>query len=107
MERVIQASLSWVGSDGNCAASMTRHFNSWSELKNQVDWPLMSERIWKNTDEDGDRMRRRQAEFLVHKFFPLSCTTAITAMSRDSAALAAELVGEEIEVRIDRTWYYS
>ncbi|MDU0294705.1 DUF4433 domain-containing protein [Saccharothrix longispora] len=105
-EKALQGGIPWVGSDGNCAASMTRHFADWQDLQESIDWPLMSERMWNNTAEDGDRMRRRQAEFLVHEFFPLSCVTAIIAMSRDAATKVIGIVGSDLEVRVDRNWYY-
>jgi hypothetical protein len=37
----------------------------------------MGDRYWRNTDEDGDRKRRRAAEFLVYNFFPFSLVTGI------------------------------
>ncbi len=57
LSKVDQANLPWVGSDGNCAASLTAHTNDWIELEQLVDWGLMRERYWFNTQEDGDRMR--------------------------------------------------
>ncbi|MFL6126215.1 DUF4433 domain-containing protein, partial [Actinophytocola sp.] len=56
VETVLSNGLTWVGSDGNCAAAMTDHYNDWNELTRAIDWPLMTERIWRNTDEDGDRL---------------------------------------------------
>ncbi|WP_347667742.1 DUF4433 domain-containing protein [Micromonospora sp. B11E3] len=74
VERVHTAGVSWVASDGNCAASLTRFSPILDDLADLVDWPLLDERIWKNTPEDPDRVRRRMAEFLVHLEFPLRCS---------------------------------
>jgi ssDNA thymidine ADP-ribosyltransferase, DarT len=44
----------------------------------------MKETYWGDTREDGDRRRRRMAEFLVHKFFPFSLVSAIVTQSTDA-----------------------
>ena len=35
-----------------------------------IDWELMESKYWHDTDEDNSRKRRREAEFLIHKFCP-------------------------------------
>jgi hypothetical protein len=57
---------SFVVTDGNAGAALTAHFGTHNDMATQIDWPLMAARIWRNTDQDGDRRRRRAAEFLVH-----------------------------------------
>lgn len=71
LSAVHSAGLPWACSDGNARSGPTQFFNSWEELEAQTDWDIMSARIWKNTETDGDRRRRRMAEFLVKNFFPL------------------------------------
>jgi hypothetical protein len=53
--------------------------------------------IWADTLEDGDRVRRRQAEFLVHDAVPLSLVEQLAVI--DDAVSALPLV-----VRPD--WYF-
>ncbi|MET9631320.1 DUF4433 domain-containing protein [Lentzea sp. NPDC006480] len=106
VERVTAAGLNWVGSDGNCAAYITQHYNDWNELHNEVDWPLMKERYWSDTEEDGDRVRRRQAEFLVHRFLPLHCIGAIITKSEEVAKQARAIVGNNIPVHVRPNWYF-
>ncbi|MET8122961.1 DUF4433 domain-containing protein [Micromonospora sp. NPDC005291] len=71
LEKVHHAQLSWVASDGNCAATLTSFSGVLDDLAELVDWALMGERIWRNLPEDPDRVRRRMAELLVHREFPL------------------------------------
>ncbi|WP_431882205.1 type II toxin-antitoxin system toxin DNA ADP-ribosyl transferase DarT [Micromonospora gifhornensis] len=71
VERVHEAGLSWVASDGNCAHHLSNFCRSLNELEEFVDWPLMRERIWRNLPEDADRVRRRMVEFLVHRELPV------------------------------------
>ena len=49
----------------------TDFFDDLKDL-DKIDWDLMQSRYWNDTNDDPDRKRRRQAEFLVHEFFPWS-----------------------------------
>ena len=71
-----------------------------------MDWPIMEERIWRNTSEDGDRMRRRMAELLVHRKFPLAAAQGVVAMSRDTAERAQAHLGDALKVHVRHDWYY-
>jgi len=68
-EAVSKAGLPFVFTEGHAEMAYTDFYNNLDDL-DKVDWRLMGEKYWHDTDEDGDRKRRRQAEFLVHEFFP-------------------------------------
>ncbi|WP_159460476.1 DUF4433 domain-containing protein [Lentzea albidocapillata] len=74
---VCAAGLGWVCTDGNARTGLTRFFGTLEELESKIDWSIMEERYWANTADDGDRKRRRMAEFLVHGFFPIGLVTGI------------------------------
>lgn len=76
------AGLRWLFSDGNCAATVTQMFDDPGLLDSVVDWPLMAARMWSNTADDPDRMRRRMAEFLVHERVPLNCIAGIAVRTQ-------------------------
>lgn len=69
----------------------------------------MSAQYWADTDDDLDRKRRRQAEFLVHQRFPVTLIHAIGVMDQhrksETEALLAGL-GLAIPVSVQRGWYY-
>lgn len=69
VQAVQQRGLPFVFTDGHPVVRITRFFNTLDDLS-QVDWQVMRSRTWYNTDADPDRKRRRQAEFLVYRFFP-------------------------------------
>ena len=46
----------------------SRYFDSEADL-GEVDFAATEARDWRDTDDDPDRKRRKQAEFLVHDFF--------------------------------------
>ncbi|MFC4145755.1 DUF4433 domain-containing protein [Micromonospora mangrovi] len=110
VERVHKADLAWVASDGNCAATLTRFSPLLDDLADLVDWPLLRERVWRDTTEDPDRVRRRAAEFLVHREFPLDLLVGYavrTPERRDQLrrVLAdAGIIDQYVRVRPD--WYY-
>ncbi|MFF5171559.1 DUF4433 domain-containing protein [Micromonospora sp. NPDC000089] len=109
-ERVHDAGLDWVASDGNCAASLTRFSPDLRDLPELVDWALMRETIWKNLPEDGDRVRRRMAEFLVHREFPVNLVlgyvvrTPARATQLRQVLRAAGIIDAYVDVR--QHWYY-
>lgn len=74
-----------------------------------LDWPLMNAKYWRDTDEDGDRKYRRQAEFLVHGHVPVEAIRLVGAMTREAAARAAKLLAgmpNPPPVIVRRGWYY-
>lgn len=108
IETIASMGLAYAFSDGNCASAITDYFDSLDQL-GMVDWPLMTSRMWNNTTEDGDRMRRRAAEFLVHREVPWSAFIGIAAIDEDMARRVRAVlvrVGSHLPVRVRREWYY-
>jgi hypothetical protein len=108
-ETVAATGIPCLFSDGNCASTLTQVFDDLSLLDSVVDWDVMYARMWANTPDDQDRMRRRMAEFLVHKRVPVTCISEIvvrreTIKSQVNQILAAH--GAEIPVRVRPGWYY-
>lgn len=69
----------------------------------------MSDKYWRDTVADGDRKRRRQAEFLVHRTFPWTAVIEIGVMSEAMEdAVRGALVGaaHAPKVAIQKSWYY-
>lgn len=75
----------------------------------RVDWKIMKETYWADTIEDGDRSRRRQAEFLVHQFFPLNLFESIGVIHKTIASQVSGLLQplkQKPNVVIAPAWYY-
>jgi hypothetical protein len=108
-EGVAEAGPRCLFSDGNCAAAVTRLFDDLSHLDAEVDWPLMQARMWNNTADDPDRMRRRMAEFLVHEWLPFGCLIGIavrTRGARDQTQAILSGYGVRLPVRVRPGWYF-
>lgn len=74
-----------------------------------LDWAIMRAKYWRDTDEDGDRKFRRQAEFLVHQSVPIEAIRLVGAGTAAVAQRAARFLAEmpdppPVIVRSD--WYY-
>jgi hypothetical protein len=96
-------------SDGNCASPLTQFFGDLALLGSAVDWELMTSRMWANTPEDQDRMRRRMAEFLVHQRVAVGCVSLMVVrhetMKRRVEAIQAAY-GMAIPVAARSWWYF-
>ncbi len=60
----------YVFSDGHGYHSMSQFFNDEDSLE-KVDWDAVNLVHWNDTEDDPDRKRRKQAEFLVFNELPL------------------------------------
>ena len=105
-ETVDEAGLNWVFTEGHADMGYTDFFDDFRDLT-EVDWPLMKERYWHDTNDDPDRKRKRQAEFLVHQFFPWELVSYVGVYDRSVAERVSAIIGEEMpEIGIQPDWYY-
>jgi hypothetical protein len=108
-DRLLAAGLSCVFSDGNAAHGLTRFSASLAEMGGRVDWSLMEAVIWANTPEDGDRVRRRQAEFLVHGAVPLDLIDELAVMDEAVRSRTQEFLdqaGSTLPAVVRPDWYF-
>ncbi len=74
-----------------------------------LDWSVMKATMWRDTDADGDRKFRRQAEFLVHRRVPIEAIRIVAAMTETIAQRAAKVLAtlpNPPPVIVRRGWYY-
>ncbi len=65
-----QNGLLYVFTDGHAIMFLSEFYAQLNDL-DEVDWAIMEEKYRADTEDDPDRKRRRQAEFLVHRKVPL------------------------------------
>ncbi len=111
VERVQESGLSFVFSDGHPIVALSRFYDDAAEL-DKVDWQVMNSRYWKDTEEDVDRERRRQAEFLIHEALPWELVEFLAVKNSDlkrrlEQYLAGEWPGRMKPVRVEPGWYFS
>jgi hypothetical protein len=107
-EKMYDAGLDCVFSDGNAAVYISEFDNDAGNLATHVDWAIMEERMWRNTSEDGDRVRRRMAEFLVHQEVPIELFTEIGVKTMRMKTALDEALADDwpIAVRVRPSWYF-
>lgn len=108
VETVIEHNLSFVFTDGHAEIAYSKFYDNMQRL-DQIDWDVMRADYWNDTDDDGDRKRRRQAEFLVYRSFPVSLVAGICVYSETQVDAVKQIVGKyglQIPVAERRNWYY-
>jgi len=108
VEAVDQAAIPYVFSDGHGIAAFTQWFNRFEDLK-EVDWVMVYAKFWFDRLEDPDRQRRKQAEFLVYKYCPLTLIHEIGVINENARNEVNSILvahGWSFPVNIHRDWYY-
>lgn len=109
-QAVLQSKIGFVFSDGHGIAYFTEWFCSLADLV-KLDWEIINARYWTDTPEDMDRKRRKQAEFLAHRFLPWNLVLGIGVINdkvvNKVKAVFAQFPSEmRKKVKAIPGWYY-
>lgn len=109
-QAVRDSGTGFVFSDGHGLATFTGWFDDLVKL-DQVDWNMVYQRYWADNLDDMDRQRRKQAEFLVHRFCDWSLIQEIGVIDQAvkqqvETILAAYPAGQRRPVAVHAEWYY-
>jgi len=108
IKSVLEAGSEFVFTDGHAIMVYTDFYIDLRDL-DQLDWDVMKSRYWADTEEDMDRCRRRQAEFLIHARFPFRAIEEIGVIDRNVQADVASLLREiafQPAVTVRSGWYF-
>lgn len=108
VEDAVALGKPWCFTDGHAEMAFSRFFDDLKDL-DKIDWSVMKSKMWNDTDAQPDRKRKRQAEFLVHDFFPWSAIGAIGVIDADVESEVLNLIGKnphQPQVVVKRNWYY-
>lgn len=102
--------LPYIFTDGHGIMFYTNFYNNLNDLDN-VDWEIMRAKYWADTEDDLDRKRRRQAEFLVHRFFPWQLINQIVVINNKMASMVKSTLDSYINthkppIYVKPQWYY-
>jgi hypothetical protein len=99
-----------VFSNGHGIAAYTEWFDDVAQL-GEVDWDMVYQRYWSDNMNDMDRQRRKQAEFLVHRFCPWTLIQEIGVIN-NTAKIYVEALLSDFDASLNRpvnirdAWYY-
>jgi hypothetical protein len=108
--RVRDAGCRFVFSDGHGPARITDYYDDLGKL-DQVDWDIVGERYWLDLQDDNDRQRRKQAEFLVWKLLDWSLIEGIGVLNQQAKARVEAILDRHPDrsrpnVQVKGPWYY-
>lgn len=93
----------WCFTDGHAKNKFTGFYKETDDLE-KIDWNIVNEHYWQNTEDDNDRMRRKQAEFLVKNHVPPQCIEAIIVYNiakKNSIQEIIEKINPKIRVLVN------
>lgn len=108
-ETIFNNNLNFVFTDGHAVMALSEYYDKLDDLESSIDWNIMKATYWANTDEDNDRTRRRQAEFLVHQFCPWTSIKGIGVINSTIKAEVESILQNfkfQSPVRDYSNWYY-
>jgi len=108
--RVQAAGCRFVFSDGHGLARITNYYDDLGQL-DQVDWNLVGARYWADQPDDNDRLRRKQAEFLVWRALGWTLIEGIGVLNHQVKEQVEALLDQHPDrlrpdVQVKGQWYY-
>ena len=104
VEKVFQLKSSWVFTNIHAALGYAEFFDDWNN-KNEIDWEVIHSNDWGGKE----RRSKKQAEFLVHRFFPWICFHKIGVHDmeiRNKVSYILQFSSHKPQISIEDKWYY-
>lgn len=109
-QAVQESGTGFVFTDGHGIAAFTSWYDDLGSL-DKVDWEAVYARVWKDTVDDMDRQRRKQAEFLAREKCDWALIHEIGVLNNSMKARVESILDQfgsalkrAVVVRPD--WYY-
>lgn len=103
IEEITKECKEWCFTDGHAKNCITEFYNDLRYL-NQLDWDTIKSQWWNATEEEMDKPRKKQAEFLVKNRVPVSCIRYIVVKNQQRKTEIEKMIsnnGLTISVHID------
>ncbi len=107
--RVTNNTSGYAWSDGHPLSSFSSFDDDLDGLTLSLPWDALLSERWHNTQDDPDRKRRRQAEFLVPKIVPWQAIRRIGVRTTKTMKSVQELLANfphQPKVYLVPEWYY-
>lgn len=100
---IIQQCNEWCFTEGHAKNRITEFYRDIQDL-DRIDWDIVYAQMWYPTEDDKDRFRRKQAEFLVKNFVPVDCIYCLIVKNqkkKDEIDVIVSDLDLSIPVKID------
>jgi hypothetical protein len=106
---IAEANIPYTFTDGHPVMAYSSFCEDLNYLTHIIDWELMESRYWFDTDEDPDRKRRRQAEFLIYQQCPWRLVREIGVKDSSMKTKVINILqqyNDQTLVTIHNEWYF-
>jgi hypothetical protein len=106
--RISELRIPFAFTDRHAYTQMANYFTDLNRL-DQIDWPLLNRRDFRNDPDDPGKMERYQAEALVWKYVPLEAILGVCSYTQevnDSIKKQLDLRGLTIQTTVNVKWYF-
>jgi ssDNA thymidine ADP-ribosyltransferase, DarT len=107
-ECVVQNELAYFFTDGHARHGMTQFYTDAAGF-DALDWEAIYATQWRNTEDDSDRQRKKQAEYMIKGRVPVSCFAYFLTFDEESKQKVESLQASAktvIPVKVSKTAYY-
>ena len=110
VQKVLEIGSNFVFSDGHGLQHITKWYASARDL-DKIHWPIVNQKQWADHDDDTDRQRKKQAEFLVYEYCPWFSIEKIVVIDLETQKKVLGIFNEfpielHRETIINKKWYY-
>ena len=108
VDQVQKLSLDFAITDRHALLAHTQFTSDDVELSS-LSWDLWNARDFRYDPEQPDKKERYQAEFLVHRYVPISAINEIACYNSESKQLVHSILerrGDTVPVQIHEDWYF-
>lgn len=105
---IVNARIPYCFTDGNATKAISKFYNTLYGLR-ELDWPCIRATIWKNTEDDYDRVRKKMSEFLVKEHVPAGLIRGIIVKNPEAEQRVTAMLGDSLpdcKIRVDTKYEY-
>ena len=103
LDQIVRECPIWCFTDGHAKNAFTDFYSNLNDLK-YVDFKTTELKYFNNTADDQDRMRKKQAEFLVKNSVSASCVASIVVYNEEKKDIIQNIIdslGLSISVHVN------
>lgn len=108
-DMILESGIAFVFTDRHAIIQYAKFYNNLDDLY-KLDWEIIKNKYWFNTDEQPDRREKKQAEFLIYKTLPFKHIYGI-GVANDNTMQNVESILKDSPykpiIKIKEEWYFT